>query len=74
MDTEGNMLSEISPTEKDKYNMISLTFGILKINKQTNQKQTHRYREQAKWLPEGKSSRGKAKPVNEVNSMVTDGN
>ena len=42
------MLSEISPTEKDKYNMISLTFGILKINKQTNQKQTHRYREQAK--------------------------
>ena len=54
MDTEGNMLSEISPTEKDKYNMISLTFGILKINKQTNQKQTHRYREQDSGSKKGK--------------------
>ena len=31
MDLEGIMLSEISPTEKDKYCMISLICGILKI-------------------------------------------
>ena len=40
MDTEGNMLSEISPIEKDKYHMISLTFGILKINKPSKNKHT----------------------------------
>ena len=28
MDLEGIMLSEISQTEKDKYCMISLTYGI----------------------------------------------
>ena len=28
MDTEGIMLSEISQTEKDKYCMISLIYGI----------------------------------------------
>ena len=32
------MLSEISLTEKDKYHMISLTFGILKINKPSKNK------------------------------------
>ena len=31
MDLEGIMLSEISQTEKDKYCMVSLIFGILKI-------------------------------------------
>ena len=31
MDLEGIMLSEISPTEKDKYSMTSLTYGIQKI-------------------------------------------
>ena len=28
MDLEGTMLSEISQTKKDKYGMISLTYGI----------------------------------------------
>ena len=28
MDLENIMLSEISPSEKDKYHMISLTYGI----------------------------------------------
>ena len=36
MDLEGIILSEISQTEKDKYCMISLICGILKI-KQTNE-------------------------------------
>ena len=39
MDLEGTMLSEISPTGKDKHCMISLTCGILK-------KQAHRNRDQ----------------------------
>ena len=48
MDLEGIMLSEISQTEKEKYCMISLTFGIYKIKlvSITKQKPTHRYREQ----------------------------
>ena len=33
MDLEGIMLSKISQTEKDKYNMISLICGILKNKK-----------------------------------------
>ena len=39
MEREDIMLGEISQTEKDKYCMISLTYGILK------KKWTHRYRE-----------------------------
>ena len=49
MDLEGIMLSEISETEKDKYCMIPLIYGIKKFNKLVNitkKKQTHRYREQ----------------------------
>lgn len=38
MDTEGNMLSEVSPTGKNKYHMISLIFGILKINQPSKNK------------------------------------
>ena len=37
----GVMLSELSQTEKDRYNLISLTRGILK----TKTKQAHRSRE-----------------------------
>ena len=33
MDLEGIMLSEVSQTEKDKYCMISLICGILKLQK-----------------------------------------
>ena len=33
MDLEGIMLSEVSQTEKDKYYMILLTYGIQKTNK-----------------------------------------
>ena len=44
MDFKGIMLSEISETEKDKYFMISFICGILQ--KQTNKKTSHRYREQ----------------------------
>ena len=32
MDFEGIMLSEINQTEKEKYNMISLVYGIKKLN------------------------------------------
>ena len=49
MDLEGIMLSEISQTEKDKYCLISLICGILKIQKLENitkKDQTHRSREQ----------------------------
>ena len=38
---EGVILSELSQTEKDRYNLISLTCGILK----TKTKQAHRSRE-----------------------------
>ena len=44
MDLDNIMLSEISQTEKDKYCMISLIYGILKIiqtNVYVKQKQTH---------------------------------
>ena len=37
MDLEGIMLSEIGQTEKDKYCLISLTYGIKKL-------QAHRYK------------------------------
>ena len=36
MDLKGIMLSEVSPTEKDKYCMISLIHGVQKIQ-QTNE-------------------------------------
>ena len=48
MDSVGIMLREISHTDKDKYCMLSLICGIKKkkrMNK-TNQKQSHRYKEQ----------------------------
>ena len=42
MDLEGIMLSEISQTEKDRYCMVSLICGILKIQQisEYNKKQT----------------------------------
>ena len=40
MDLEGIMLSEISQTEKDKYCMISLTCGILKIQQTSEYNKT----------------------------------
>ena len=49
MDIEIIILIEISQKEKDKYHMISLICGILKViqkNLLTKQKQTHRYRKQ----------------------------
>ena len=49
MDLEIIILIEISQKEKDKYHMISLICGILKViqkNLLTKQKQTHRYRKQ----------------------------
>ena len=41
------VLSEINQTEKNKCNVISLICGIRENepNEQTNQKQTHRYRD-----------------------------
>ena len=48
------ILSEVSQTEKDKYPMISVTCGILKMiqmNLFTKQKQTQRTN---LWLPEGR--------------------
>ena len=47
MDLENVILSEVSQTEEDKYHMISLICGTLKIiqmNLYAKQKQTHRYR------------------------------
>ena len=48
MDLQIIILSEVSQKEKDKYCMISLICGILKIQlvKITKKKQTHKYREQ----------------------------
>ena len=59
MDLEGIMLSGVSQTEKDKYYMISVIYGILK-NKWTNitkQKQSHRYKEQAGGCQSGRGGR-----------------
>ena len=56
MDLEIIVISEVSQTEKDKYYMISLICGILKIiqmNLFTKQKQTHRQKTKL-WLPTGK--------------------
>jgi len=50
MDLEIIILIEISQKEKDKYHMISLICGILKMiqkNLLTKQKKTHRYRKQS---------------------------
>ena len=57
MDLEIIMLSEISQTQKDKYCMISLICGILKViqkNVYAKQKQTHRYRKQSVVIKEEK--------------------
>ena len=43
---EAIILSEITQTEKDKYHIISLSEESKEQNKQTKQKQTHRYKEQ----------------------------
>ena len=42
------MLSEISQTQKDRYCMVSLIFGIYKKHENKKQSQTHRVEE---WLP-----------------------
>ena len=57
MDLEIVILSEVSQTEKDKYNMISLICGILKIVQKdlfTKEKQTHRHRKQTYGYQRGK--------------------
>ena len=57
MEFKGIMLSEISQTEKDKYYMISLMYGIEKIiqmNLCTKQKQTHKHRKQTYGYQRGK--------------------
>ena len=49
LDLEIIILSEVSQTEKNKYHVISLICGILKMIKMnlfTKQKQTHRHRKQ----------------------------
>ena len=49
MDLELILLSKVSQTEKDRYHIISLICGILRIiqmNLFTKQKQTHRFRKQ----------------------------
>ena len=45
LEFEGIMLSEICQIEKEKYFMISLTYGIFKKNRK-EQGQTHRHKEQ----------------------------
>ena len=51
MDLEAIMLSEISQTEKDKHCLISLIYGVKKIqqpskcNNNNKNKQSHRWRE-----------------------------
>nr|KAF6422816.1 hypothetical protein HJG63_008617 [Rousettus aegyptiacus] len=47
MDLEVIMLSAISQTEKDKYHMISLMWKLRNNKKETNQKQTHKYKGQS---------------------------
>ena len=59
MDLEIIILCEVSQKEKDKYHMISLTCGIqnmAQLNLSTEQKQTHRQREQI-WLPRGRGKK-----------------
>ena len=49
MDLEIVILSEVSQTEEEKYNMVSRTCGIqntTQVNIPTKQKQTHRHRGQ----------------------------
>ena len=49
MDLEITVLSEVSQKEKDKYSMISLTYGIqnaTQMNLSMKQRQTHTCREQ----------------------------
>ena len=57
MQLEMIILSEVSLTEKDKYHMISLMCGILKMiqmNLFTKQKKTHRHRKQTYGYQRGK--------------------
>ena len=62
-----------SHMKKDKHCKISFIHGILKnkINEETRQKQTHRYREQSSSYLKKRDKR-KAKWVNRINCMVTD--
>ena len=53
MNLEIIILSEVSQTEKDKYYLISLLCGILKIIQMNPYTQTHIHKKQAK-LPKGK--------------------
>ena len=46
MDLESIMRTQISQSEKDKYHMIHLDVEPNEQNKQTKEKQIHRYREQ----------------------------
>ena len=52
------ILSEVSQTEKDKYHMISLIYGVLKkmiqMNLFTKQNQTHRLRKHTYSYQRGK--------------------
>ena len=57
MDLEIIILSEVSQTEKDKYYIILLLCGILKMikmNLSTKEKQTHRLRKQIYGYQRGK--------------------
>ena len=61
MDLESIMLSEINQREKDKYYMISLTWGILKKYQKASEynknRQAHRYRKQTSGYQWGEGSR-----------------
>ena len=57
MELEKIMLNEVSQTEKDKYHMISLIYGIenmIQMNLFTKQKQTHRHRKYTYGYQRGK--------------------
>ena len=56
MDLEGIMLSKISQTDKDKYNMISLICGILKKKNKTHTPNSQKKRSGMQ-LPEVESER-----------------
>ena len=61
MDLEIIILSEVSQTEKDKYYIILLLCGILKMiqmNLSTKEKQTHRLRKQIYGYQRGKVGEG----------------
>ena len=73
MSLEIFILSEVSQTEKDKYYVISLIYGIFKIiqmNLYTKPKYTHRHRKQT-WLPKGKGRRRGINQKYEINRYTT---